>query len=220
MIGVAAGFQRVVELAHALGGADVDGVLRLDVLGPVAGDEAEQADMLVQVLQCKFGRPARGQVVHAKAREVADDDDLRQVALCDAGEVAQRLAKGRVQAAPTRLLLDQQHAGPEQVHISLAATVLLDVELEGGDALVGDAEDLEEGDPEGLGLGVFVGGVRPVLGEGQGLVLDFVPGQGHGSSGGWWARCLPCKPLTPPSPQRGEGDRLPGLDPLAQQGWR
>lgn len=46
--------------------------------------------------------------------------------------------------------------------------------LEAGDALVGDAEDLEEGDEEGLGLGVFIAGVGPMLGEGQGAGFDFV----------------------------------------------
>ncbi len=62
---------------------------------------------------------------------------------------------------------------------ALATAMLFHVQFEGGDALVGDAEDLEEGDPEGLGFAVFVGRVSPVAAEGHRARLDFVPAQGH-----------------------------------------
>jgi hypothetical protein len=51
--------------------------------------------------------------------------------------------------------------------------------LEAGDAFVGDAEDLEEGNQEGLGLGILVAGVGPMPGEGEGARFDFVPGEGY-----------------------------------------
>ena len=142
--------------------------MRLDLLRLVAGDKAELAYVLVQVFQGEFGGFTRGQAVHAKAGEVADDDDLGQIALGPAGKVVQRLLKGAVQVLAARLVLDQQHAGPEQIDKALRGAELLDVELEGGDALVGDAENLEKINPEGLGLGVFAGRVCPGAAEGEG----------------------------------------------------
>ena len=60
---VAAGLERVVQLAHLLGGLDVDRVLRLDLLRLIAGDEAEMLDVLVQVgepeLDFGVGSPGR-----------------------------------------------------------------------------------------------------------------------------------------------------------------
>jgi hypothetical protein len=41
------GLELVVQPAHALGGLDIDGILRLDDLGLVAGDKAELLDVLV-----------------------------------------------------------------------------------------------------------------------------------------------------------------------------
>jgi hypothetical protein len=52
--------------------------------------------------------------------------------------------------------------------------------LEGGDALVGDTEDFEEGDPERLGLAILVGSVGPFAREGQCAGFDLVPGKRHG----------------------------------------
>ena len=94
---IAAGAQGVVQLAHALCGLDVDRVLRLDFLRLVARDETEKANVLVQVFEREFKRLTRFKPVHAKAAEVADDDDLRKVALGQAGKVVQRLLKGAVQ---------------------------------------------------------------------------------------------------------------------------
>ena len=52
---------------------------------------------------------------------------------------------------------------------------LLDGVLKGGDALVGDAKDFEEIDPERFALAVFIGGIRPGAAEGQRAGFDFVP---------------------------------------------
>jgi len=59
---------------------------------------------------------------------------------------------GPIQVLAARLHFDQQDAGPEQVDVAGAAAVLLHRVLEAGNALVGNAEDLEEGDQEGLAL--------------------------------------------------------------------
>jgi hypothetical protein len=98
---VAAGLERVVQPAHALGSPQVDAVLRLDALHLVAGDEGETAQMLVQVGQREFSFVAADQIGQPQAREVADDDVARQVALPDAGEIIERLVEGPTQALAT-----------------------------------------------------------------------------------------------------------------------
>jgi len=47
--------------------------------------------------------------------------------------------------------------------------------LERSDALVGDAKDFEEIDPERFALAVFMGRVGPGATEGQRAGFDFVP---------------------------------------------
>ena len=172
MGGVAAGLERVVQPPHALGGADVDGVLRLDLQRFVARQKAENFDVLVQVLQRKFNGFASGQLMHPKARKVADDDELGQIALGNAGKVSQRLIQCGVEIFAARFLFDQQHAGPEQIDKAigsgLRAGQLFDGVFKGGDALVGDAENLEKIQPERFALAVFAGRVGPSAAEGEG----------------------------------------------------
>ena len=125
----------------------------------------------MQVFQRELNGFAGGQPVHPKARKVADDDELRQVALGNSGKVRQRLRQRGIQILATRLLLHQQHAGPEQINkaigFCLDAGQLLDGVLEGGNALVGDAKDFKEINPERFALAVFIGGVSPGAAEGQ-----------------------------------------------------
>ena len=52
--GIAAAFQCVVETAHDLDGRDVDGVLFLELVLLVTGDEREVVDVLMEILQCEF----------------------------------------------------------------------------------------------------------------------------------------------------------------------
>nr|WP_295503602.1 hypothetical protein [Limnohabitans sp. Rim8] len=84
-----------------------------------------------------------------------------------------------VQAFAARLVLHQQHAGPKQVHKALCAAQFFVVQLEGGDAFVGDAKDFKEIDLKGLGLAVFVAGVGPGFAEKQCPGFDFVPIKTH-----------------------------------------
>ena len=51
-------FERVVQLAHAFGGFDIDRVLRRDDLGGVASDEAKVFDFFVEVFEGEFERRA------------------------------------------------------------------------------------------------------------------------------------------------------------------
>ncbi len=137
--------------------------MRLDDLRLVTGDEAEQAHVLVKIDEREFANAAFFQVVQAKARKVAHQHIARQIALLDAGEVIHRLTVGAFKILAARLHLDQQNAGPEGIDIPAAAVVFLRGVLKAGKALVGNAEDFEEGDQERLGLRVLIGGVRPVL---------------------------------------------------------
>ncbi|OQC51130.1 MAG: hypothetical protein BWX55_01964 [Deltaproteobacteria bacterium ADurb.Bin022] len=87
-----AGFlQPVVQFAHLLGGFDVDGVLLLNFVGLVSGNETEEAHVLVQVFQVEFVLFVFFQIVKADAGEVGNDDILGQIALGNAGEIIQRL---------------------------------------------------------------------------------------------------------------------------------
>jgi hypothetical protein len=177
---VAAGLQRVVQLAHALGRAQVHRVLRPDGLRLVAGDEGEAADVLVQVGKCELRLVAALQIRHAQAREVGHEDVARQVALLQPREVVERLSVRTRQRPPARLVFDDQRARPEQVDEALGAAVLLDCMLEAGEPTTRQAENGEELVPERLRLGALVARVTPLLGEGDGAALDLVPAQRHG----------------------------------------
>src|SRR5690606_38511520 len=108
-----------------------------------------------------------------------------QLGVAQAVEVVAGLGVGAVQVLAAGLVLDQQHALPEQVDVAVLAIELLDPLLETGDALAADAEDLEELVPEGLGLGILRGHVGPFPREAQVPVLDLVPAQWHGGCPVW-----------------------------------
>ena len=136
--------------------------------------------MFLQVFQRELDSFGGFKPVHPKAREVADDNDLRQIPLGQAGEIRECLSQRGVQVFATRLLFDQQHAGPEQIDKAVCsgfgAGQLFHGMLKGGDALVGDAEDFKEINPERLALAVFMGRVGPGAAEGERAGFDFVPG--------------------------------------------
>jgi len=58
--------------------------------------------------------------------------------------------------------------------------VFFDGFFEGGNSSAADAENGEEFVPEGFGFGFFAGFAGPFVGELDGVVADFVPGEGHG----------------------------------------
>ncbi len=61
----------------------------------------------------------------------------------------------------------------------MGAVVLFDVQLKGGDSFVGDAKDLKEFDPKGLGFAVFVAGIGPGFTEKRCPGFYFVPIKTH-----------------------------------------
>jgi len=178
---VAGAAELIMQQAQVPGGLDVDGVLRAEGAGLVAGHEAEQAHVEVKLVQRKLAAFVGLEVVQAKAREVGDEHVVRKIAVLEAGEVVHRLVKGAVQIAAAGFVFDQQHALPQQVDEPVAPVALDHGLLEAGQPPTRHAEHVEELIPEGLGLGVLGGLVLPLLGEGQGAVLDFVPAQWHAS---------------------------------------
>ncbi|MEZ6234441.1 MAG: hypothetical protein R3B68_09650 [Phycisphaerales bacterium] len=70
-------------------------------------------------------------------------------------------------------MLAEHDAGVEDVDAVVGPFEVLDLLLEGGDGAPADAEDAEEFGPEGLGLGLFAGHIRPVVGEADRVGSDF-----------------------------------------------
>ena len=76
--GVAVGQQRIVELGHELGGLGVGGVFgALGAGWSVAGEEAEQVQVLGQLGQGKVVAQVLVEVVEAQAGKVADEHEAR-----------------------------------------------------------------------------------------------------------------------------------------------
>ena len=75
---ITSGLQAVVQLAHPFGGEDVNRVLFLERAGLVAGDEAEPANVLVQVLQVELDRSLVAiEVIQPEPSEVRYQQVLR-----------------------------------------------------------------------------------------------------------------------------------------------
>ena len=86
-------------------------------------------------------------------------------------------------------MLDEQIALPQPVDITIPTVELFDLLLEAADALGGDAEDIEKLYPERFGIRIFGFGFRPFLGEAEGAIFDFVPGECHSIP---WVDCGCC----------------------------
>ena len=71
---VAARLEQIVQLPHLFRGADIDGVLRLDLLRAVAGDEAEVPNLLMQFAEPELDRGIGFEVMEPQPGEVRDQD--------------------------------------------------------------------------------------------------------------------------------------------------
>jgi len=196
--GVAAGFERVVEVAHQLRGFEVGGVFGIELVLGVAGNEGEVADVLVEVGQRKLngrrealeqrgvGVLFRFEIVQGDAGEIGDDQPTGNLAVAagvlEAADVGQALRMRLAEIGAGRFVFDEQLAGPEQVNKASVAGEFLDRFLEGGHGAAADAEDVEELVPEGLVFGGFAGFGLPILAKGDGAVANLVPRQRHGGS--------------------------------------
>jgi hypothetical protein len=84
-------------------------------------------------------------------------------------------------------LLREHRAFPENVDEPGGAAGHADGVLEAGELAAVGALSLKESAPEGLGVGVLVGGVLPCVSEPRAAGADFVHGEGHGGRGGFTA---------------------------------
>ena len=91
MIGVSYRFERIVQLAHALGSLDIDRVLRLDDLRLVAGHKAKGFHVLVQILEQKLDYIVGSKVIQTESLKIAHQHITRNISLFDARKVINRL---------------------------------------------------------------------------------------------------------------------------------
>ena len=175
MAAVAGILHLVVQLAHLLGGFDVDRVLRLNFVSLITGDKTKKPRVFVQIFQIKFVLVVFFEIIKSKAGEIRDDNVFGQVALGYAGEIIQRLSVSLVKTLAARFVFDNQHALPEQINVAVFFAELFDRLFKTGHALAGNAEDVKKIIPEGFCLGVLGGLVLPFLGKCEGACFNFVP---------------------------------------------
>ncbi len=183
--GVAAGGEGVVEFGHEFGGADVGGVLGVEFVLFVAGDEGEVADVSVEVGEGEdVGFAVFVEVVEGDALEVGDNEVAGEVDHASGGgeaaDVGHSLGLGLVEVGSGGFVFDEEGAGPEEVDGAPVAGEFADGLLVTGDGAAVDAEDVEELVPEGLSFGGLAGFALPGVGEAECALSDFVPGEGHG----------------------------------------
>jgi len=194
--GVAAGRHGVVKPPHDLGRPDVNRIFLAERADLVAGNEAEEPHVAVEVAhpdldaldvqpaeQRQVARLLRLQVVKREAVEVGDDHIARDLVVATLGrqrlQIRERLRLGAVQALAAALVLDQQTPLPEQVDEPVLPAQPADRFLEGGDTAARDAEHVEECVPERFGLRLLAGLSGPFPRETHGPLLDLIPPQLH-----------------------------------------
>ena len=166
MLLVAGNEGELVDLAVQLGQR------KLDAGDAVAGEQRQGAILLrLQVVQCDAGEVgnnhvARHLVLPALANQVLD--------------ILERLRLGLAQVLPSALVFDQQHTPPEEVDAAVPARNLPHRLLERGNGAAAHPEHFKEVVPERLFFAALAPGGRPFLGEGDGVLADFVPRNGHG----------------------------------------
>ena len=143
-------------------------------------DETERLDMRGQVREREGDGLTLVEIVKLEGLEVAHQDEARALALRQRVEILPRLFVGFAEIAPGALLLDDQHARPEQVDEARTVVELRDMGLVSRDAPPPHPEHVEEGVVKALRLALLVGGILPVPGEGGGAGADLVPRQAHG----------------------------------------
>ena len=200
-----------MKIVHDLHGTQIDRILILELVLLVAGDERKMVDVLVQLVERKFDRLdaelveqrkllllLRLQIMQRDPGKVADDDVARDFVLSAIAnkvvDVAKRLRLGLAQVLPATLVLDQQHAGPEKVDVAVLAGDLLHRLLKRRHDAAANAEHREKLVPKRLFLGALAAGAGPVAGESDGVVANFVPGNGHGGR----PQSGPTSPFRPP----------------------
>ena len=107
--------ERIVQPPDQLGGLDIGRILIAECPALHAEDEAERVDTLGQTCKRERDDLSLVQIVKLKGLEVAHQDVARAVALGQRVEILPGLFVGSLEVASRALLLDEQHAWPEQV---------------------------------------------------------------------------------------------------------
>ena len=103
-------------------------------------------------------------------------------------DILKGLGLGFAEVLAKAFVFDQEGAFPEQVNVAVLAGNAADRFLEAGDDAAAEAKHLEELVPKGLLLGGLAFRAGPIVGEADGVVANFVPGNRHGEqdrAGGW-----------------------------------
>ena len=141
--GVTAVFQGIVKLAHDLDGFDVDGVLLLEGVLLVAGNEGELVDVAVEIGEGKLVRDAapvvkqrqvvlffRLKIVQGDPGKIRNDDVawnfVESIFIGKLARIVERLRFRLAEILPERFMLDQQLARPEEVNITVLPRDFLD----------------------------------------------------------------------------------------------
>ena len=176
---VAGRLEGVMQAGDQLRRLDVDRILIAERAALHADDEPELLDVLRQVGEGEAGFRAFVAVEKLERLEVAEKLEAGAVAFRQRVKVRAGLLASGGQATAGALLLDQQHARPEQVDEAGRVVEPPDVLLVPGDGAALDAEDLKERVVEALRLALLVRGVGPFAGEFGGAGADLIPGQAH-----------------------------------------
>ena len=176
---VAGRLEGVVQAGDQFGRLDVDRVLIAKRAALHADDEPELLHVPGQVGEGEACLLAFVAVEQLERLEVAQQLVAGAVPFGQRVEVGAGLLASGGQVTASALLLDQQHARPEQVDEAGRVVEPLDALLVPGDGAALDAEDLEERIVEALGLALLVRGVGPLAGEVAGAGADLVPGKPH-----------------------------------------
>jgi len=194
--GVAAGFKGIVEAAHDLHSLDVDGVLLLESMLLVAGDEGEVVNVFVQLAKWEFNGVDATiveerefalvfglQIMESDAGEVGNDDVtwyfVHPPLADEVANVPEGLRLRLSEVFASAFVFDSNHAGPEEVDVTLIAGDLLDWLFECRYDATANAKDFEELVPKSLLLRLLALGACPFFGESYRAVADFIPGKRH-----------------------------------------
>ena len=150
-------------------------------------DKAKLLRVLGQVGQSEKRAFPLVQVVQLKGLEVADQDVARALLLGQGVEIVAGLPVGAGEVAPGAFLLDQQHAGPEQVDEAGRFVEALDALLIASDGAPLDTEDIEEVVVEAVRLSFLIGCVLPLFDKCRGPDADFIPGEAHSDVAFCWS---------------------------------
>ena len=169
-----------MESSHALSSLEVDRVLRLDALSGIPGYETEELDMSIEVFEREFGLGTGIKIVKTHTGKVGDNNITGQVTFRQSCKVVERLLICSVEVTAKRFVLGNQCAAPEKVYAATLGGLLIkkrqlpDRLFKACDPSAGNAENIKELIPEGLGLSALDPLTFPLAGKGKRTVFYLI----------------------------------------------